>query len=577
MGKGVRAGLGLVSREGKEVMGRGIAQPQNVIFWGAGATKSLGIRTTVEQEQFIRRIAGGDDPRGPLRKRVAAALGPKIAKPWHTALIDLITILGDSDASYDSITDVTDEQLKAMGRNWKRGASVKELSGRVVDLRLTYDWPALKSVVSICPGSATGKFRLNDLLNLLDMHIPTGFGFRAPARHGISGSKRLPDEQFFDTRRLIGAKNALLMILIASFYIDYQACITSNRKVLAQYYEFAKTLGQRMQRQGKDLSNKHGLGLDQPAFYQGEVGFVSLNYDPIALWVQFFANRELNKSPHVQKIGTPPVSLHLFHDFGHLIPARRIGKGEDDWPWYPLNEGAAQRLNELEKGDRRVRLTKFLFPHGCLCWRECPDCGKLSAYHGDDWKLNAPGLFPPPPLLAFDKRGCAPWIAGAEREQREKGKVDARKCLHCGTLTYAQHTQAVMQSSFKPRPPSFIEEIQRELRATTMQASHIIFMGYSLPPDDVTYRAFFSARRQRRGTKVRCTVVGLDRKNPGWYGPPQLKTLDLSKLPAVNAAVDIFGKENVRFYGGGVPDVFLDKGKATDAKLEQLLTWSSTP
>jgi hypothetical protein len=433
----------------------------------------------------------------------------------------------------------------------------------------------LKSVVSICPGTATGNFRLNDLFNLLDMHIPTGFGFRAPARQGISSSKRPPDEQFFDARRLIGAKNALLMILIASFYIDYQACITSNQKVLAQYYEFANALGRRMQRQGKTLFKGK---LDKPAFYHGDVGFVSLNYDPIALWVQFFANRELNISRDVPRVGSPSVSLHLFHDFGHLIPARRIGKGDADWPWYPLNEGAAQRLNEIERsGVCKVRLTKFLFPHGCLCWRECPDCGKLSAFHGDEWKLNARGLFPPPPLRAFDKRACRKGITGDELDQRKEGKVDARKCLHCGTLTYAHHTQAVMQSSFKPRPPSFIEEIQRDLRATTMQADHIIFMGYSLPPDDVTYRAFFSARQQRRGTKVRCTVVDWDPCNPDWYGPAALRTRKFCDASPVNAACDIFDKDNVRFYGGGVPDVFLDKGEATDAKLEQLLTWRSTP
>ena len=574
MGEGVRPGLGLVSREGKEVMARGIAQSQNVIFWGAGATKSLGIRATADQEQFIRCITGAAGPRRPLKQRVATALGPKVAEPWHAALIDLITILGDSDTSYDSITNVTDEQRKAMRRNWRRGASPKELDRRVVDLRLTYDWPALKSVVSICPGSATSKFRLNDLFNLLDMHIPTGFGFRAPARHGISSSKRPPDEQFFDARRLIGAKNALLMILIASFYIDYQVCITLNRKGLLQYCDFAKALGLRMQGQGKTLSKGP---LDQPAFYQGDVGFVSLNYDPIALWVQFVANRTLNKARDVPRVGSPPAPLHLFHDFGHLIPARRIGRGDDDWPWYPLNEGTAQRLNEVKKGDCRIRLTKFLFPHGCLCWRECPDCGKLSAYHGDEWKLDAPGLFPPPPLLAFDKRACRKWITGDELNQRKKGNVDARKCLHCGTLTYAEHTQAVMQSSFKPRPPSFIEEIQRELRATTMQADHIIFMGYSLPPDDVTYRAFFSARRQRRGTEVRCTVVDWDPSNPDWYGPATLRKRIFRSASPVNAACDIFGVQNVRFYGGGVPNVFLDKGKATTGKLDRLLTWDSMP
>jgi chromosome partitioning protein len=57
--------------------------------------------------------------------------------------------------------------------------------------------------------------------------------------------------------------------------------------------------------------------------------------------------------------------------------------------------------------------------------------------------------------------------------------------------------------------------------------------------------------------------------------PVQGSHLDAAE--AANAACDTFRKENVRFYGGGVPDVFLDKGKATDVKLEQLLTWRSTP
>jgi len=162
-------------------------------------------------------------------------------------------------------------------------------------------------------------------------------------------------------------------------------------------------------------------------------------------------------------------------------------------------------------GDCKVRLIKFLFPHGCLCWRECPNCGKLSTYHPDNWNLNDPRLFPPPPLWTFDDKALPDWITDEkERSQRERGKVDARKCLHCDTLTYAHHTQAVMQSSFKPQPPSFIEEIQRDLRATTMRADHIIFMGYSFPVDDVTYRAFFSARRQH-SKPVFCTVVDLDK------------------------------------------------------------------
>jgi hypothetical protein len=134
-----------------------------------------------------------------------------------------------------------------------------------------------------------------------------------------------------------------------------------------------------------------------------------------------------------------------------------------------------------------------------------------------------------------------------------------------------------MQSSFKPRPPSFIEEIERDLRATTMQADHIILMGYSLPTDDVTYRAFFSARSQRgRARRVLCTVVDKDVENPGWYGPTELERRlgSLKESSPARAARDIFGPKNVRFYGGGIPEVFLERGTATNTKLDQLLTWS---
>jgi hypothetical protein len=187
------------------------------------------------------------------------------------------------------------------------------------------------------------------------------------------------------------------------------------------------------------------------------------------------------------------------------------------------------------------------------------------------------GLASSPPLLAFDRSACPDRVTGQERNQREKGRIDARNCLHCGTPNFANHTQVVMQSSFKTRPPSFIEEIQRDLQAMTMQANHIIFMGYSLPPDDVTYRAFFSARSQRDGSEqVRCTVVNKDSANPDWYWPQELRNVSLgtASSEAVSAAREVFGEENVRFYGGGIPEVFLDGDLATEAKLDRLLVWS---
>jgi hypothetical protein len=107
------------------------------------------------------------------------------------------------------------------------------------------------------------------------MHIPAGFGVRAPARRELTSGPKQYEEQFFDLRRLIGPKNALLIILIALFYIDYQVCISSKLDLLGKYSDFAKVQGRRILNQAVDLSAEHRL--DQPAFYQGDVGFVSLN------------------------------------------------------------------------------------------------------------------------------------------------------------------------------------------------------------------------------------------------------------------------------------------------------------
>ena len=45
----------------------------------------------------------------------------------------------------------------------------------------------------------------------------------------------------------------------------------------------------------------------------------------------------------------------------------------------------------------------------------------------------------------------------------------------------------------------------------------------------------------------------------------------------IEAARDLFGEKNIRFFGGGIPEVFLDGGRATADKLEQLANWDSTP
>ena len=204
---------------------------------------------------------------------------------------------------------------------------------------------------------------------------------------------------------------------------------------------------------------------------------------------------------------------------------------------------------------------------------------------GDTWEWDSPTLIPPPPLKAFVRDGMFRSRYDEERDAWEKGEVDARACVHCTTLTYAHHTQTQMQSSFKGPPPPFLEEIKRDLRVAVQNADHIVLMGYSLPPDDVDYRAFFASRHRRLDSKnkesVRCSVVVGRNSGPRWLGPSKwpamLSSMKKGEPPrtTLKAACDLFGKKNVRFYGGSIPDVFLDGGRVTDSAVDKLLTWES--
>ena len=552
---------------------------KTVVFWGAGATASLGIRTTDRQTKFLRKLA---DRKGRVDQRVKKALSP-VDGCWIDALSDLLTILGDEHCG-PRLDIPSQRQLEAMRRNWRSDAP-DELKRRVLTLCALYDWPALKEVIRVCPAydGDDDAFQLADVFNVLDMHGHSGHGFRAQ------------NKSFLTPAQVKGAHNALKLVLNALFYIDWQCALADHKKRqdLDRHYEFAKLLGERMQERGVQLAEGCSpYQFQKRCFYLGDVGFVSLNYDPVALWCQFVANRDLNKNdpPYV---GAPASKLQIFHDLGHFVPTARVPndrkKGLLDTPWHPMNETAAGRLNDPDHGaTERIRITKFLLPHGCLWWRECPSCGKLSSYMGDSWDRYSATLIPPPPLRGFTEEGQFEHRFTKEKEKWDEGEVDARACMHCEELTYAYHTVTRMQSNFKAPPPPFLDEIERDSRVLVQNADHIILMGYSLPPDDVDYRAFFAARRRRLDEKcsseVRCTVVALDSgstRRGRWFPPADIKgqMSDMEKTgpphTTLKAARDIFGEHNVRYYDDGVPNVFMESGAVTESAVDKLLTWDN--
>ena len=454
-----------------------------------------------------------------------------------------------------------------MARNWHPD-NEDELRRRIVELRTLYDWLALIEVINVCPAKSDGSFDLQDLFNVLDMNLQTGHGFQ------------VRDDFFMPPQRVLGARNALVLLILALFYVAWHA-EGRHHENLAHYRNFAKMLTGRMQQDGLRIAAELGdERLDTDDFIRGDIAFVSMNWDPLGLWAQFVANRKANQSACVPCVGSPAKRLQIFHDLGHFVAGPRVNKAHrGSKVWQPMNESSARQLNDLDHGaEVRIRVGKFLFPHGCLWWRECPNCGKLSSYIGDEWAMESATLLPPPPLRAFLQGfDFKTWTEDNwETEKWSSGEVDARACVHCRTLTYAHHTPLVVQSNLKGLPPPFLQEIQRDMRVVVQRASHVIFMGYSLPPDDVSYRAFLAARtsRTKKNGEVKCSVVNkADSGESRWLYPDELRTRPVLR-ELVESAQALFGADNVRFYGAGIPQVFLgDGGEVTEAAVQRLLNW----
>ena len=212
-----------------------------------------------------------------------------------------------------------------------------------------------------------------------------------------------------------------------------------------------------------------------------------------------------------------------------------------------------------------MRIGKFYYPHGNLGFRRCPNCSKLNIKLGDQWENHSKSLFYNYP---FASRFNSELRTPKEKEAFEKGFYDAIECPFCGTLTYGYNGAFVTQSSFKKEPPSFLREMEDDLKGTFAKAKHIVLMGYSLPKDDALWRTYFLSKKGKGD--VFCSVVVGYKGEKRWINfgcvdswlskckekDESSRELDASGITAVETAMEIFGKENVRIYAGGIPQVF---------------------
>lgn len=539
--------------------------PETTIFWGAGATAQLNSPTTADQGGLLKTLGNAEN-----WQKIEASLPKTWTKESIEHLRQLLSILGYGFGKRVRISEITYEQQQILQHRFPDWDNDKNIDF-VVNLRNDYDLDALQAVIKRLPKKSEDNQFLMDLFNILDMHIVSGLSFNVESHQTEEHSegKRL---ETLTITRLIGARNCLTMLITLMFNAAYRALATHSVNILKPYEDMTAELAALMQEEGIHLLREHTVNMREA--YLFSYALVSLNFDPILLWLLFNAHKTANESTSL--VTQECQQIKLFHDLAHFVGSRDIHT-KKLVPWYPYNESAVQRVNDPDHLSGRIaRVGKFYFMHGCMCWRECPSCGKLNMVLGDEWRVDSPTLYPPLPLQPQDNFCCEP-RSKQEEEERAKGHIDAIQCVYCGAITYTRHTPLIMQTSYKGRHASFLEEIARDMRACLEQTKHVVLLGYSLPPDDVIYRALLPARLSKN---VKCSVIvgyeGKDRwlehfeleqycnkhkndSNPASWG-----------VPTIQAACQIFGEDNVRAYTGGIPQVFRCEG-SVKASLKKIL------
>lgn len=523
--------------------------PRTTIFWGAGATAALGMSSTEDQAKIATVLASADS----LEERVKRTFCRN-----QKQVISLLKVLGDDLTS--NLFYFSAAELAAGKRLFSGIGSDEDLRTHLVYLRETYDWDALKRIIEITPKCRLPGDTLRDLYNILDMHILSGQGFFVN-KDGDKGSYHIPHS------RLIPARNCLIMLTNLSFYLAYQRLIEEPHKI-EPYKMFSMELARSMQVEGLHSASS-GVSLTEREFYLFSYAVVSMNYDPLLLWFIFNAHRELNTNP--PNLGVPPQPMRLYNDFGIFMGVRKIDSL--NWKvWYPFNETVVQRLNnEKYLSGRRARIGKFYFAHGCSCWRECKNCGKLTVHFGDEWSFDSSSLFPNPLIPDV----CSSKPRSKLEEENASSRSDAIQCAHCGALTFCCDTPMIMQSSFKGNHPHYLEDIQRDLKVCIENTQHIVLMGYSLPQDDVIWRSVLAAR-QSRTSGVLCTVV-VGYKGPDkWLRGNELEEYAKNRgkpgVDAINSAIEIFGSDRVRAYTHGIPHVWMRNGNIQES-VNKIMNW----
>ena len=540
-----------------------------LVFIGAGATASLGMPTSDTQTKIFRNLCEE-------KKTKEEILSEHFSGSDLKKTISFLELLDGDGINFFEVSEKDLDNAKIIYGNHEATL----LRKRTLELRSEYDWNAAKEILKICPYNHNNDNLIRDAYSIIDKKLLTHQSLKVYTNG---------EEVILSESRLLGARNFLTLFINMLFASVWNKITTEEEKAesFCIYKRFINSFDILMQKEAHDFHRKYST--KNREFYLFTASFVSFNFEMFFPWILMNSHYELNH----RKSYIEDSPLKLWLDFGCEHRGRKTDNDGNLVSTLEFTEAVASRENEDEHNGSEInRCGKFYFAHGSSNWRECPVCGRMTFYNGDSklkWQYKSKQLIPPFPIPLFENEKLTE-LTKKEKEWREKNlEFDALQCMHCGSKTLASNAPMIMQTMYKSTPTSFLEEIQRNVKVSIEKARHIILLGYSLPVDDAIWQqAFAEGVRSRIETnqKAYCTVVVGHKGEKKWIYSDELdsyisryKNADATYgVSAIENAIAIFEKKNVRAWTGGIPQVF---GNGTESDVKELfypdfIIWNGT-
>ncbi|MBO5319565.1 MAG: hypothetical protein J6B01_07180 [Ruminococcus sp.] len=359
------------------------------------------------------------------------------------------------------------------------------------------------------------SFNMQDFYNFVDMAISEQRGF-------MTSCKIYTIEEIKSFRRQF---LTLLQILFSIIENNILCIKQENFNKLKQF--FKDIAEKELDKKISKLHNEH-INMQSSDFILTDTEYISFNWDVLILWAILLAHKELNNdNSYFASDEYGKVKLKVFNEFFAFLDSCDISKNNGNW--YPYNRTVAFRLNDAEyPSNKRVILFPTYFPHGQTHWLECPVCGKLTMFIDKDFRHYS--------------------------EHFAMSIKNTYKCSHCENKLSLENSAMLLQTNYKIKAP-YIEEIQRSMRVSINNAQKLIFIGYSLPSDDIEYKSIFRIGN-RNNKKVYVVLYHHDSPNEFLSAAEAMsicKNTNTDTESSIKRFCEIFGDNNVKINLAGFP------------------------